>query len=131
VTAGQNCAPNSARILVVDDYAAWRARVREILAVQPEWRVIAEAANGVDAVRKANDLQPDIVILDIGLPLLNGIEAAKVIREKSPRSRVVFLTQTTDSEIIKAALSVGQALFVAKAEATQLCNSITALMREV
>jgi len=120
-----------ARILIVDDSPGWRARVREILAAHPEWEIISEAADGQEAVREARELQPDIVVLDIGMPRLNGIEAAKMIRQKSPKSRIVFLTVNNDSEVVKAALDVGQTAYVPKANAaTQLCEAVAASLRE-
>ena len=121
----------AASILIVDDSPGWRARVREILAAHPEWKIISEASDGQQAVRDASELQPDIVVLDIALPHLNGIEAAKMIRQKSPRSRIVFLTVDNDSDIMKAALDIGQATYVTKAKAaTWLCEAVAASLRE-
>jgi len=120
-----------ARILIVDDSPGWRARVREILAAHPEWEIISEASDGQEAVREARELQPDIVVLDIAMPRLNGIEAAKMIRQKSPKSRIVFLTVDTDSDVMKAALDVGQTAYVTKAKAaTRLCEAVAASLRE-
>ena len=120
-----------ARILIVDDSPGWRARIREILAARPEWKIISEAEDGQEAVQEASELQPDIVVLDIALPRLNGIEAAKMIRQKSPKSRIVFLTVDNDSDIMKAALDVGQATYVPKAKAaTRLCKAVAASVRE-
>lgn len=120
-----------ARILIVDDSPGWRARVREILAAHPEWKVISEASDGQEAVRDATELQPDVIVLDIAMPRLNGIEAAKMIRHKSPKSRIVFLTVDNDSDIMKAALEVGQTTYVTKAKAaTKLCEAVAASLRE-
>ena len=121
-----------ARILIVDDYPGWRAQVRAILAAHPEWKIISEVSDGREAVREASELQPDIVVLDIALPLLNGIEAAKMIRQKSPKSRIVFLTVDNDSAIMKAALDVGQTAYVPKAKAaSRLCQAVAASLREI
>jgi DNA-binding NarL/FixJ family response regulator len=120
-----------ARILIVDDSPGWRARVREILAAHPEWKVVSEASDGQEAVQQASELQPDIVVLDIAMPRLNGIEAAKMIRQKSPKSRIVFLTVHDDSDIIEAALDVGQAKHVPKPKAaTRLCEAVAASLQE-
>lgn len=117
----------SASILIVDDFPGWRARVREILAAHPEWKIISEASDGQQAVQEASELQPDIVVLDIALPRLNGIETAKMIRQTSPRSRIVFLAQDHDSEIVKAALGVGQTIYVPKSTAaSRLCDAVAA-----
>lgn len=119
------------RVLVVDDSPGWRVRVREILAEHPEWTIISEASDGQEAVQEASELQPDIIVLDIALPRLNGIAAAKMIRQKSPKSRIVFLTLDNDSDIMKAALDVGQSSYVVKAKAaTQLCEAVAASLRE-
>jgi len=116
-----------ASILIVDDYPGWRAQVREILAAHPEWKIISEVSDGREAVREATELQPDIVVLDIALPLLNGIEAAKMIRQKSPKSKIVFLTQDNDSDLMRAALGLGQTAYVQKAKAaTRLCEAVAA-----
>lgn len=114
-----------ASILIVDDFPGWRVRVREILASHPEWKIISEASDGQQAVQEASELQPDIVVLDITMPRLNGIETAKMIRQKSPKSKIVFLAQEDDNEIMKAALGVGQTIFVPKSTAaTRLCDAV-------
>jgi DNA-binding NarL/FixJ family response regulator len=121
-----------ATILLVDDFPSWRAQVREILAAHPEWKVVSEACDGRKAVQEASELQPDIVVLDIALPFLNGIEAAKMIRRKSPKSRIVFLTQEHDGDIMKAALGVGQTTYVPKAKAaTRLCAAVAASLGQI
>ena len=121
-----------ARILIVDDFPGWRARVREILAAHPEWKIISEASDGQEAVQQAKELQPDIVVLDIALPRLNGIEAARMIRQKSPNSRIVFLTHDDDRDIMRSALSVGQTTYVPKASANiLLCDAVAASLREI
>jgi len=79
--------------------------------------MVGEARDGPGAVLKASQLQPDIIILDIGLPGINGIEAAKLIRKNCPDADIIFLTQQTDSEVIKAAFEAGGAAYVVKARA--------------
>ena len=119
-----------ATVVVVDDFAPWRAQVRRILAVHPNWKVVGEACNGPDAVQKAAEFQPDVIVLDITMPGLSGIEAAKLIRQQSPESAIVFLTQHYDQEIREAALAVGSARYVLKMNAgTDLCPAIDACLR--
>src|SRR5215469_17289890 len=106
------------RILVVDDFAEWRVRVRSMLQARPEWKVIGEACDGLEAVQRTTELCPDIVLLDIGMPILDGVEAAKRIRQDSPSSRIIFVTQEDDEEIRIAALATGAEEYLVKTNAT-------------
>lgn len=101
-------------IMIVDDLKEWRLRLRSFLELIPGFRVVAEAADGLEAVEEAAQLLPDIVFLDIGMPLLNGIEAAPRIQRVSPQSEIIFLTQEHDSEIRAAALATGAAAYLLK-----------------
>ena len=105
------------RILIADDYADWRSQVRSLLQAQPEWQVIAEALDGSEAIQKAEELKPDLVVLDIGLPKLNGIEAARRIRQLSPSSKIIFLSQNNDPDVVRAALGTGAQGYVCKTDA--------------
>ena len=104
----------AAEIMIVDDFKEWRLRLRSFLELIPGFRVVAEAANGLEAVEKAAQWLPDIVLLDIGMPNLNGIEAAPRIRRVSPQSGIIFLTQEHDSDIRAAALAAGAAAYLLK-----------------
>jgi DNA-binding NarL/FixJ family response regulator len=106
------------RILIADDSPEWRVRIRFILKARPEWQVIGEACDGLDAVHRTKALCPDVVLLDIGMPILNGVEAAKRIRQSSPSSRIIFVTQENDDEIRSMALAIGAEEYVLKANAT-------------
>src|SRR5215831_13141788 len=77
---------HQARILLVDDFAPWRDQLRSLLEARTDWRIIGEASDGREAVEKATEMQPDIVLLDVGMPSLNGIEAAKII-QRCPKSK--------------------------------------------
>src|SRR6267143_4944642 len=105
------------KVLIVDDYEDWRRTVRLLLYERPELQVISEVSDGVEAVQKAGELKPDLIVLDIGLPKLNGIEAARRIRQLAPNSKIVFLTQNNDLDVVRAALDTGALGYVHKASA--------------
>lgn len=109
--------PSAVRILVVDDYEPWREEICSMLQTQPELRVIAEIADGLEAVQKAQELKPDLILLDIGLPSLSGIDAANRIRQVAPDARIIFLTQNSDKDVVEAALNTGAHGYVLKADA--------------
>jgi DNA-binding NarL/FixJ family response regulator len=120
------------RILIVDDYEDWRRTVRELLRQSPELQVICEVADGLEAVRKAGELKPDLILLDIGLPQLNGIEAARRIRQLSPNSKIIFLSQETSLDVVQVASSTGARGYVYKAEAqSDLVPAIDAALRGI
>ena len=104
----EQCLLSSIRILIADDFKDWRDQVRILFQAQPQWQIVAEASDGSEAVHKAEELKPDLIVLDISLPNLNGIEAARRIRGVSPNSRIVFLSQNDDPDIVRAALTMAQ-----------------------
>ena len=117
------------RILLADDYPPWRAQARELLRRWPDCH-ITEACDGMEAVQKAAELRPDIVLLDVDMPVLNGIEAANKIREVNPQSRIVFVTQDGDADLKAAALAAGAEAYVLKANAaTELLPVIAAALQ--
>ena len=121
---------SSIRILITDDYADWRRQVRLVLQGRSEWQVISEASDGLEAVQKAQDLKPEIILLDIGLPQLNGIEAARRIRQLSPNSKIIFLSQNKDLDIVRAALGTGALGYVRKIDAKrELLLAVDAVLR--
>jgi DNA-binding NarL/FixJ family response regulator len=81
-------------ILLADDFAPWRSRVRSFLQLETEWKIVSEACDGLEAVQKAAELHPDVVLLDLSMPGLNGVEATRRIRQCSPDSKIVILTKT-------------------------------------
>jgi len=117
------------RILVVDDYEPWRRFVLTTLQKQPRLQVIGEAVDGLEAVQKAQQLQPDLILLDIGLPTLNGIEAARRIRELSPKSRNVFASENRSWDIAEEALNTGAGGYVVKSDApSELLPAVKAVL---
>ena len=101
-------------VLLVDDLGEFRAAISSLLRKQPELQIVAEASDGVEAVEKSQQLQPDIILLDIGLPRLNGIAAAQQIREVAPQSKIIFVTQETSADIMKKAIGSGGMGYVVK-----------------
>ncbi len=120
-----------ARVLVVDDYEPWRRFVSSTLDQHPEFLIVCEVADGLPAVEKAQELHPDLILLDIGLPKLNGIEAARRIREVAPNSKILFISENRSPEIAKEALRSGGGGYVVKSDAaSQLMPAITAVLQE-
>jgi DNA-binding NarL/FixJ family response regulator len=116
-------------VLLVEDFGPFRAFVSTLLREKPDVQVVSEASDGFEAVRRARELHPDLILMDIGLPGLNGIEAARRIRELAPRSRIVFLTQEGSSEVVEEALSSGALGYVHKPRvATDLFPAVAAVL---
>jgi DNA-binding NarL/FixJ family response regulator len=114
---GDNRGISGVRALVVEDFEPFRRFIRSMLGRNPELYVIAEVSDGIEAVRKAEELQPNLILLDIGLPRLTGIEAARRIRQLSPESKIIFLTQESSADIVQEAISSGAWGYVMKARA--------------
>ena len=108
---------SNVRVLVVDDFEAWRRFVCSTLRRNPELQVVGEASDGLEAVHKAKELQPDLIVLDLGLPTLNGIEAARQIRKLTPESKILFVTQESSADVVQIAMSSGARGYVLKARA--------------
>lgn len=102
---------------MADDFSQWRSVVRTILQNRPEWLIVGEATNGEEVVQKVVDYGPDIALLDIGMPIMNGFEAAKRIQLLCPSCRIIFLTQNSDVEFVHSAMRLGAAAYVLKANA--------------
>jgi DNA-binding NarL/FixJ family response regulator len=105
------------RVLVVDDHEPFRCCVSSILGKQPNLQIIGEAQDGIDAIQRAEALQPDLILLDIGLPGLNGIEVARRIGQTSPASRIIFLTQESSADMVREAFNSGAWGYVIKTQA--------------
>jgi len=103
-------------VLLVDDFVQFRAAVSTLLRKKPELQIVAEASDGIEAVEQSRQLQPDLILLDIGLPKLNGIAAAQQIREVAPQSKIIFVTQETSADIMKEAIGLGGMGYVVKAK---------------
>jgi DNA-binding NarL/FixJ family response regulator len=127
---GGSLTTSSIRVLVVDDFEPFRRFVALTLQERPELEIICEASDGLDAVQKAEELRPDVVLLDIGLPKLNGIEVALRIRELSPQSAVLFVSQESSTEVLQGALATGAKGYVLKMDAgKELLTAVDAVLR--
>src|SRR5258708_1783653 len=120
----------SIRVLVVEDYEPWLQYISSEVQKVPNLQAIGEVADGQEAVRQAQELQPDLVLLDIGLPTMNGIEAARRIREVSPTSKILFVSETRSPEIVEQALNTGAGGYVLKSDAaSDLLPAIKAVLQ--
>lgn len=117
-------------VLIAEDFAPFRQLICTMLQTIPDVRVTCETANGLQAVEQAAEVQPDLVLLDIGLPGLDGIEAARRIRKRSPQSKIVFVSTELSPEIVHEALATGAVGYVAKPDAAgELVIAIEAALR--
>jgi two-component system, NarL family, nitrate/nitrite response regulator NarL len=118
------------RVLIVDDHRAFRQWVRSRLESSERFEIAEEAGDGNEAIAKAQEQKPDLVLLDIGLPGMNGIETAILLRGAIPHGKILFLSENSDCEVIKAALNDGSNGFVLKSEAaSELLLAIEAVLR--
>lgn len=117
------------QILLVDDFVPWQLFVREILKSETEFKLIGTANDGLEAVQKAAEARPDVILMDISLPKLNGFEAAQQIRVVSPTSRILFLTERRGSDFIEAAFQAGGLGYILKSDAnSDLFSGIRAVL---
>ena len=118
------------RVLVVDDFAPWRRFVSSIVEKEPGWQIVCEVSDGLEAVYKAEELQPDLVLLDVGLPELNGIEAARQIRKIVPNLKILFLSASDSVEAVEEALNTGASGYVDKLDAgSELVRAVEAVLQ--
>jgi DNA-binding NarL/FixJ family response regulator len=120
---------SSLRVLVVDDYELFRRFICSTLREAPALQIVGETSDGLEAVHIAGALQPDLIVLDIGLPTLNGIEAARRIRKLSPQSKIVFVSQESSADVVQEALALGAMGYVVKAHAgSELLAAVEAVL---
>src|SRR6266850_6440702 len=117
------------RILVVEDVAPLRQFISSTLAKESDLQVICEVGDGLEAVQKAEELKPDLILLDIGLPTQSGIAAARQIRKLAFKSKIIFLTQESSADVVQEARSLGACGYVVKAKAgSELLAAVKAVI---
>ncbi len=104
------------RILLAEDSEPWRMYLRSLLQRRSEFKVVGEAIDGLDAVEKAQELQPDVILLDISMPRLNGLEAAERIRAIAPLSKILFVSADRSAELAEVAIAAGAQGYIPKTE---------------
>ena len=116
------------RILLADDHTVVRQGLRKVLEERPDWVVVAEAGNGREAVQKAEEVKPDVAILDVAMPLLNGIEATRQIVKRAPATRVLVLTMHSDEAYVNQILKAGASGYLLKDSAdVDLIEAVSAV----
>src|SRR5262245_66307495 len=129
---GERCAElasmSDLNILLADDHRMVAHGVRKILEEQPDWHVVGEAADGRDAVRLATDLQPDVAVIDVSMPHLNGVEATAQLTERVPHVKVLMLSMYSDEALVGRALRAGAKGYLLKDSAdTDLVRAVSAI----
>jgi DNA-binding NarL/FixJ family response regulator len=118
------------QVLLVDDVPEVRIVIASFLKKDSRLKIGSEASDGIEAVRKAEQLQPDLILLDIGLPCLNGLDAAHLIRKVSPQSKILFVSQESSAEIVQEAFRIGAHGYVVKADMmSDLLAAVDAVLR--
>jgi DNA-binding NarL/FixJ family response regulator len=119
------------RVLVVDDHTVIRRGVQGILSTYPEWDLCGEADNGQDAIRLAGELEPEVVIMDISMPGMNGLEATRIIHDVLPETKVLLLTLHSSSEFVRSAFRAGARGYVLKSDAeNELVRALNVVIGE-
>jgi DNA-binding NarL/FixJ family response regulator len=107
------------RILLVDDHPVVRQGLKTLLEGRSGWEVIGEASDGAEAVEKAKDLNPDVMVLDVTMPKMNGLEACRLLRRQAPQLEILFVTQHDSPQMMREALEAGARGYVVKSNAAR------------
>lgn len=118
------------RVLIVDDFPAWRSFVRLEVKQKKAWQIVSEASDGVEAIQKACEFRPEVVVLDIGLPGLTGLEVAECILRDLPATKILFLSENRSPEVVQESLRIGASGYVLKSDsAKDFLPAIAAVLR--
>jgi len=121
---------SSIRVLVVEDSEKFRKFICSTLGERPELKIVGEDSDGLQALQSADKLQPDLILLDIGLPSLNGIEVARQILQLSPNSKILFVSQESSADLVQEALALGALGYVVKWDAgKELLTAVEAVVQ--
>jgi DNA-binding NarL/FixJ family response regulator len=115
----KNWTSMTVRILLVDDHPIVRQGLKTLLEGRSGWEVVGEAADGVEAVEKAKNLKPDVMVLDVTMPKMNGLEACRVLRLQAPQLEILFVTQHDSPQMMREALEAGARGYVVKSNAAR------------
>ena len=118
------------RVLLVEDFEPFRRFLCSMLDERPDLQIVCEVSDGLEAVNKAARLQPDLILLDVGLPSMNGIEASRRIRKLSPESKILFVSQESSADVVEEAFRLGAQGYIAKTDAgSELLSAVNAVLR--
>jgi DNA-binding NarL/FixJ family response regulator len=115
------------KILLVDDEKMVRSALQRLLSARPEWKVVGEATDGLDAVLKARDLKPDVVIMDVTIPEMNGLQATPAIKKENPSVEILIFTQHDSNQIVREAQKAGASGYLLKSQAHWLAAAVDAI----
>src|ERR1700720_1700021 len=119
------------RILIADDHEIVRQGIRSLFDLQTDWEICGEAVDGLDAIEKSKHLKPDVILLDVSMPHLNGLDAARVIRKEVPESKILIVSQHDPSYMLQRAMEVGAQGYVGKSELSRhLLTAVEKIIRE-
>jgi DNA-binding NarL/FixJ family response regulator len=114
-------------ILLVDDEKMVRSALQRLLSTHSDWKIVGEAIDGLDAVSKARDLKPDVVIMDVTMPEMNGLEATPAIKKANPSTEVLIFTQHDSNQIVREAQKAGASGYLLKSQAHWLAAAVEAV----
>lgn len=109
--------PSTVRVLVVDDFEPWRRFVSVMLRTKPGLAIVGEASDGSEAFQKAVELEPDLILMDIGLPTVNGLDTVRRIRDFVPEAKIILLSDESSFDVVQKAMDLGASAYVLKTSA--------------